>query len=178
MRTSWKSTTLSASLLCSLLVGGLAGQALARSPEGYTLKCRDGGFSISLPTKPRAEVKRIETQWGGGEMGMYMSESPNVLYGVGYCNLDREFNDSLDNVLDAELASTIETWEGELVSQNNVTCGDYEGRQFMLSLPNGETLCGIILVSGNREINLIAITSDMDAYGDEVDAFAGSFRLL
>lgn len=147
-----------------------------------TFDSPEGRFSVLLPTKPKVEVKDIDSAVGKLTMYTYASSNNVGYFMVSFGDYQNEAKDitQRESVLDGVRGGVVKGLEAEIISENKITFDGYPGREFKAkrTVDKSEVIFNwkIVLV-GRRLYQLAVVTTTADAASPDIAKFLTSFKL-
>ncbi|MFN2492296.1 MAG: hypothetical protein ABR501_05355 [Pyrinomonadaceae bacterium] len=171
--------TLIATLL--ILLGHTFAFGFQTSEPWQKFSSEEGKFTILMPTKPKVEVKEVDSQIGKLTQYVYVSSTDNGLFQVSYADYTVDPpSEKRDSVLEAIREGVITGLKAELVTQKNITLQGYPGREFLAQ----RQIEGIdfvfhwrIFLVGRRVYQLAVANQKKTDASAEITKFVTSFEL-
>jgi hypothetical protein len=138
---------------------------------------KEGRFSILLPGRSALESRTLSAIPGSPLMRLWSARAADMLFGVGYVDLQVYDAQTLTALRDA-LARNI---QGKIVSEHAVEPGGIAGTEFVAEGSIGEAravLKARLLVYGDRVYQIAVVGSPRAVSAEELATFFDSFRVL
>ncbi len=185
MRNTWLQTLLNKT--CSVAIVGLlcCGWALAfqQTADWAKLDSVEGRFSVSMPTKPEAGTRDVDT--AVGKLPLYTFNSANNVAQVivSYADYPTEPSDAAqyEKVLDGVRDGLLRGLEADLISETRVILKSHPGRELRAKRMFGDVeivFTWKIYLVGRRLYQMGAATTTADAEAPDVQKFFNSFQLM
>jgi uncharacterized protein YbaP (TraB family) len=141
---------------------------------------REKDFTIRLPFSPEVVSNTFRAEGGVVEVQIYLLNDPVSSL---YCLISRnvypqpfELPDPA-RFFDNAVEGTRAKFNGLLMAQRAVSTPIYRGREFVLSLPEGQYLRGRTLLVDHQLYQIVCIGEKDVAWSDEAEVFLRSFQL-
>jgi hypothetical protein len=162
---------------------------IQQGPEWETFNSPEGRFSILTPTKPKVEVKEVDSEVGKLTLYTYASNSRAAYFMVSYADYPIDVTgDRREAVLDGVRGGVIKGIEGELISEKKITitssggeaATSYPGREFYAAktIEGSETVfTWRIYLVGRRLYQMVAATTKANSTTPDIQKYLTSFEL-
>ncbi len=141
---------------------------------------REKDFETRLPFTPEIVSNTFRAEGGVVEVQIYLLNDPVSSL---YCLISRnvypkpfELTDPA-RFFDNAVEGTRTKFNGFVLAQRPVSTPIYRGREFVLSLPEGQYLRGRTLLVDNQLYQIVCIGEKDAAWSDEAEVFLRSFKL-
>ncbi|MBI1193270.1 MAG: hypothetical protein GC205_08860 [Bacteroidetes bacterium] len=141
---------------------------------------REKDFQTRLPFAPEIVTNTFRAEGGVVEVQIYLLNDPVSSL---YCLISRnaypkpfELSDPA-RFFDNAVEGTRSKFNGLVLAQRPVSTPIYRGREFVLSLPEGQYLRGRTLLVDNQLYQIVCIGERDVAWSDEAEVFLRSFKL-
>lgn len=154
-------------------------QEHTNSAKWQEFSTQAGGFSVSLPGKPKQETEAIQ-QSGAGTLNNFFVELQYGAYGVSYADfpnipsqLDaKQVDDLLNSVRDGVVG------KNKLLKERNITLNGYIGREIEFGSAGLNYKIRIYLVKQRLYQQIAVLASPKLVANSDTDRFFNSFKLL
>ena len=147
-------------------------------------RSQEGKFSIMAPLSLKESDQTVSTQVGKIVAHMFMAETTDVAYVVGYADYPLEIvrQSNADLILNGASNGAVSNVNGKLVIQNVISLQSYPGREIVADVktPDGKdgTMKGRIYIVDNRLYQVYVIATKGKVETTKIDDFLNSFKLL
>ncbi len=158
----------------------------AVSKNWYNYSSQDGKYSAKFPDKPNEQKRASKAQQGeiSGTEVRYIDNAKQRLYLTGHVNLPTPKGGKLTNVnvekiLDGGRDSMAKTVGATVKNETKISQGEYPGREFLMTLPNGLSAKARIFINPKKFKAYQAVFAAKDGKVDAPDAkaFLNSVKL-
>jgi hypothetical protein len=163
-------------LLSSLVLGFQEAEAWP------TFNSPEGRFSVVMPTKPRVEVKDVDSAVGKLTLYSYSSSTAAVFLLVSFGDYPKEPADAAhkEDVLDGVRDGVLKGLGAELLSEERITIGINPGRAFVAKKTDKDSELVFhwrVFLVGRRLYQLGVVMQKQNAETPDTTKFLKSFQL-
>ncbi|HEY9694270.1 MAG TPA: hypothetical protein V6D15_18870 [Oculatellaceae cyanobacterium] len=151
----------------------------AVSKNWYNYSSTDGKYSAKFPDKPNEQKRASKAQQGeiSGTEVRYIDNANQRLYLTGHVNLPapkgaKLTNVNVDKILDGGRDSMAKTVGATVKNETKISQGEYPGREFLMTLPNGLSAKARIFINPKNLKAYQAVFAAKDGKVDAPDAKA------
>lgn len=139
-----------------------------------------GRFSAFFPNKPTEEVQTLNSAIGPLKMHIFMAQSKEGFFVVGYVDYPDTSYVHPSDLLDAGRDGALENTQGKLLSETIISLGGYPGREikFKVETPKGVVITrSRFYIVKNRLYSTSVTTTKKWMFSENVLRFLDSFRV-
>jgi hypothetical protein len=146
-------------------------------------------FKISFPIKPIEDIQTVKTEIGDLRVKNYTYDvpsfepDPNIMYSVAETDYPDSLINSyktelLDQFFEESIKSILNSVQGRLLVESNMSIDDFPGREIKIDFHNGLAIIKVrMFLVKNKMIMLQTITYSKNDLNNSVDKFMNSFSL-
>ncbi len=142
----------------------------------------DGTFSIEMPGKPKASKIILPVEDGQTYLNVFMvDEKKDFVFSIAYVDFSYEVlqKKTEEQILNDARDGAILNVQGTLLSESEVSIKQHPGREIMIRSIDGESIIKArVFLAGNRQYQLMVITSNDKVESFTVRRFLDSFNIL
>lgn len=146
-----------------------------------TFNSPEGRFSALMPTKPKIEVRDVDSKVGKITLYSYTSSNNVAYFHASYGDYPQEPTPgTLEAVLDGVRNGVVQGLQAELLDEKKITLGGFAGRELTAKRivdGNEVRFKWRMYIVGRRLYQLAAATSKADAESPDVAKFLTSFQV-
>ena len=141
-----------------------------------------GGFTISMPDKPKADVLSTNTAVGVIDLNIFLIEMDDSAYIVSYADYPESLvrNNNTDVMLDGARDGAVANVDGKLLAERRITLQGYPGRELLVEAQSkgvqGLVRARVYLV-GRRLYQMLVAGSEAQFSESDAEIFLNSFQL-
>jgi hypothetical protein len=167
--------------IVTLLCCGL-GLAFQETAEWSNLDSVEGGFSVSMPSKPQLSTRDVDTAVGKLPLHTFNSASTVAELMISYADYPSEPSDAAEyeKVLDGMRKGLLKGLETNLLIETKITLQGHPGREWRAIKMAGDVEVVFnwkVYLVGRRLYQMVAATRKADAESPDVQRFFNSFRI-
>jgi len=154
-----------------------------KKAPGKVFVSKEGGYSVTMPGKPRHQNQTIQTPIGALEMHTEVLEGPEIAYFVMYYDYPADLIAKADPkaTLENGQKGAITNAKGTLIEEEVIELDGHPGRAFLYAMPEGDIPDGMgksrhFLVK-NRFYQVMAVGTRAKVRDKATDRFLESFKL-
>lgn len=164
----------------SVLPNSVAAQNATPTPAGepalQLLQSKGGGFSIQMPGTPKMTSQAVTTDAGPVSLFMYTSQTPSVVYMVGYNDYPKDLvkesdQDHLKSARDGAVKNTNST----LASDNPISLNGVAGRAF--TAKTAAMFLDAHVYYKNSRLYQVVVVHELNVVPKHRDDFMNSFKI-
>jgi hypothetical protein len=149
----------------------------AHSQDWKTYTYAADGFSVSLPSDPKADKESVDTDGGPVELRSYLATDGDVALYVGLCDYGpKAAQANSDDVLQGAKKGALNNAKATLVSEKPITLGANHGLEFEATSSSGHISARIYMVGGIL-YQMIVVVPPNGSYANRT-RFLDSFHLI
>lgn len=161
--------------LCSLAVP-------QTPPTWQTFDSPEGRFTILMPSKPKVEVKDIDSAVGKLTMYSYSSNNNAGYYMISFGDYPNEPTDAAHSqrILEGVRGGVLKGLEAEVTTDESIPFEGYPGREFKAkrTVEGSEVIFSWkIVLAGRRLYQVAAVTTTANAQSPDITKYFTSFHL-
>ncbi|MBI5564917.1 MAG: hypothetical protein HY870_08485 [Chloroflexi bacterium] len=154
---------------------------VVNQPKEFTSTA--GGFSIMTPFTLKESTQSADTAIGQIDFHMFLAESGNVAYMVGYSDYPAEIvqQSNPEQMLDGGRDCAAANLKGQVISEDKLTLDTHPGREFTINATANNlavTVQARMYLVENRLYQIMLVTPKSEFNRTEADSFLKSFKLL
>lgn len=172
-----------------IAIAAVAYYQLHKPVEWQEFVSSAGGFSVSVPGKPKEQVQKqfVGLACGTVDMHNFIVEQGDLAYVISYTDtlggaeLVRTFKEKEKDMLDGAREGALEKSQGRLISETSITLGKYPGRQIKIAAERGGvkfTAHWRFFLVGTQIYQLGVLSPDTINATQEMVRFFDSFKLI
>lgn len=156
----------------------------------FLVKAKEFGYQIEFPLEPVASTQTINTEAGPVDMHINLldltrgGEDKNMVYLSSFAEYDESLvnsnkTDQLEDFFKETIEGLVKGVNGKLLLENNISLGDYQGREMKIDFQNGIAVIWIRVYLVENKVYMLQIISKSENDGNNsIKTFMDSFSLL
>jgi hypothetical protein len=171
-----------AGIVIGLAVGYLVIQVFIGGDKLATFKefrSDEGGFTVLMPGKPKAQNQTLDSPVGQVKMVMYMAGSSKAGCAVAYADYPAQLINSTDpqKTLDGARNGAIKNVNGKLISETSINFHGLPARDVRIEIPKKALITARLILAGPRFYQLMFIAPTDKEHEQDISQFLNSFTI-
>lgn len=171
-------------IIIAMIVGKLFSQYYITGTHYKTFKSDDGGYSVTIPTLNKSDIKTLNTPAGPVNVFFQLARDKNlgIEFGVSYFKLpeimkNRMKKDDINLFFDNTIDGMLKDGGGKIVSKQNVQFKNFPGKECEFRTSDDKYVKVKLFIVKDTAYQIIVNCFPVDRNNKKVREFFNSFEL-